>query len=75
MFFKKKFLILILSLSLFANEYENMSTQELIAIVGYVSPKDLKDFNKEMNNRKTFFTDSEWKLYKERLKATKSRRK
>ena len=37
--------------SLFAEDFSEMSTQELIAIMGYVKPANFKKFKKDTDNK------------------------
>ena len=54
--------------SLFAKEdYSEMSTQELIAIIGYVKDANKDSFIKELNSRITTMTEDERNLYKETI--------
>lgn len=56
---------------LFAANYSEMSTQELIAIMGYVDKKDQRDFNKEIKSRVPTMTAQEKAKYKENLSKKK----
>lgn len=62
---KKITLISLLLISfLFAKEdYSEMSTQELIAIIGYVKEDNKDSFLKELNSRISAMSDSEKELY------------
>ena len=54
--------------SLFAKEdYSEMSTQELIAIIGYVKDANKDSFIKELNSRISTMTEDERNLYKETI--------
>ena len=54
--------------SLFAKEdYSEMSTQELIAIIGYVKDANKDSFIKELNSRISTMTEDEINLYKETI--------
>ena len=54
--------------SLFAKEdYSEMSTQELIAIIGYVKDANKDSFIKELNSRISTMTEDEKNLYKETI--------
>jgi hypothetical protein len=60
----KIFLTFILLLSLHAKEnFSEMSTQELIAIIGYVDSSDKSDFDKELSKRVSSMTDEQKRLY------------
>ncbi len=49
---------------LFAVDYSEMSTQELIAIMGYVEKNNEKDFNKELKSRIPTMNEKEKQKYK-----------
>ena len=54
--------------SLFAKEdYSEMSTHELIAIIGYVKDANKDSFIKELNSRISTMTEDERNLYKETI--------
>ena len=54
--------------SLFAKEdYSEMSTQELIPIIGYVKDANKDSFIKELNSRISTMTEDERNLYKETI--------
>lgn len=57
--------------TLFAENFSNMSTQELIAIMGYVKPHNQKAFEKELKSRISTMSTSEKKQYKQNLKRMK----
>ena len=65
---KKFFLILMLGGVLFANEFAKMSTQELIAVMGYVKPAKQVQFLRELKQREAFMDEKSKKLYKENMK-------
>lgn len=65
------FLFLMLSIPLFAVDYSEMSTQELIEIMGYVEKKNVQKFNKELKNRVPTMNEKEKAKYKENLKKLK----
>jgi len=53
---------------LFAKEdYSEMSTQELIAIMGYVKDENKDSFNKELNLRIPNMSEQEKALYQENM--------
>jgi hypothetical protein len=66
---KKITVIFLLLLSfLFAKEdYSEMSTQELIAIIGYVKNENKDSFMKELNSRIPSMTEDEKVLYIETI--------
>lgn len=51
-----------------AENYSEMSTQELIAIMGYVKQENQKDFEKELKARFESMTEAEQKQYLDNLK-------
>ncbi len=72
----KKFLIfIILNLflisNLYAEDYSEMSTQELIAIMGYVKQENRYKFEKELKSRVPTMSQNERKKYEENLKKQK----
>ncbi len=69
---KKCLIILLLFMSsLVAENFSEMSTQELIAIMGYVKPENQKEFNKELKSRVSTMSDKEKQRYKKNLKELK----
>lgn len=69
---KKILFVLVLFLSsLWAENFSNMSTQELIAIMGYVKPHNQKAFEKELRSRISTMSAAEKKRYKENIKRMK----
>lgn len=67
---KKILLIISFALTLvFAKvDYSEMSTQELIAIMGYVEPQNKRDFIRELRSRVPTMSNSEKKRYQNNLK-------
>lgn len=67
---KKMLLIISFAITLvFAKvDYSEMSTQELIAIMGYVEPKNKRDFIRELNSRVPTMSNAEKKRYQNNLK-------
>ena len=65
---KKLFLIFLLSGFLFAEDYSSMSTQELIAIMGYVKNADEVKFLRELEKRVGYMKPKERKEYMKNLK-------
>lgn len=61
-------LITFLSSPLFAVDYSEMSTQELIAIMGYVEKKNVRKFRKELKSRVPTMSQRERSKYKKNLK-------
>lgn len=68
-------ILLILSLAVFsyAVDYSEMSTQELIAIMGFVAPENQKAFEKELAERVKSMTPEEKKRYEENLQKSKEK--
>lgn len=64
-------LVLFLTTPLLAVDYSEMSTQELIAIMGYVEKKNIKKFRKELQNRVPTMSTGERTKYKKNLKKMK----
>ncbi len=56
---------------LFAVDYTEMSTQELIAIMGYVEKKNQKEFKKELKQRVPTMSPKEKAKYKKNLEKLK----
>lgn len=59
--------------SLMAENFSNMSTQELIAIMGYVKPSNQKEFKRELQSRISTMSISEKKQYKKNLVKLKEK--
>lgn len=71
-----KKLILIFIFTLFATlacaeNFSEMSTQELISIMGYVEKKNLKKFENELKSRISTMSSKEKTLYQKNLKKMK----
>ncbi|RXK01023.1 DUF1104 domain-containing protein [Arcobacter sp. CECT 8986] len=63
------FVILIFFSSVFAKtDFSEMSTQELIAIMGYVKPHEQRNFNQELKSRIPTMSEKEKKAYKNNKK-------
>lgn len=59
---------LLLSFSLNAGEnFSEMSTQELISIMGYVKKDEVKKFRRELDSRLSSMSKKEKKTYKKNL--------
>ena len=69
------FLLFVLSLSLYGVDYTEMSTEELIAIMGYVKKPEKDKFLKELNARVDTMTPKEKKEYQKNLKKLKNQKK
>jgi len=72
----KKFLtsiliVVFLGSNLYAEDYSEMSTQELIAIMGYVKNENRHKFERELKNRVPTMSENERKKYQENLKKMK----
>jgi hypothetical protein len=66
------FITLLLSLSLYASEnFSEMSTQELISIMGYVKKAEVKKFTQELESRLSSMSSTEKKSYKKNLAKNK----
>jgi len=57
----------LLALSLFASNFVDKSTQELLAIIGYVDKKDEKALLDELRKRYPDMSAKEKQIYKERV--------
>ncbi len=55
---------------LFAVDYSEMSTQELIVIMGYVDKKNQNKFEKELKSRVPTMSPKEKTLYEKNLKKS-----
>ncbi len=62
---------LIFASSLFAEDFSEMSTQELIAIMGYVKPANFKKFKVELESRVSSMSAKEKSKYKKNLPKMK----
>ena len=71
----KKFILIISLVFLYntanATDYSEMSTQELIAIMGYVKPAEQKKFVRELESRIPTMNSKEKATYKKNLKKMK----
>jgi len=66
------FLIVLLTSSVYAKDnFSEMSTQELISIIGYVKEGDVRKFKAELKSREKNMNASEKKMYKANLKKKK----
>ncbi len=70
---RRIFALLIMVSFLFAKvDYSQMSNEELIALIGYVSPKNQKEFDDEIQKRKKTFSKDELEKYEQiKLKQLK----
>ena len=57
-------------------DYSEMSTEELIAIMGYIKEKNKKEFKKELNQRVPTMNERERRFYEKNLhnKSSKDKR-
>jgi len=63
---------LFLSSLLYAEEnFSEMSTQELISIIGYVKKENIEQFKKELDLRVKNMSEEEKKIYKKNLEILK----
>ncbi len=63
---KKLVILLLFGSFLFAKvDYSQMSNEELIALIGYVSMQNQEDFLKELEKRKRNFSEEELEKYQE----------
>lgn len=58
--------LLIFSFAFSKADYSQMSNEELIALIGYVSKKNLKDFNEELKKRLPTFSKEEKQQYEQK---------
>jgi len=66
------FIALLFSSTLFAGEnFSEMSTQELIAIMGYVKPHEKSKFEKELQSRLPNMSPTEKAKYEKNLQKVK----
>lgn len=61
------FLLLFFVTSVYAENFTEMSTQELIAIMGYVKPNNQTKFQRELQNRISTMSKKEKKMYQKNL--------
>lgn len=66
-------LLLITSLLYGEENFSEMSTQELVSIIGYVKQADLKKFKKELEIRVKTMDEAEKKAYKSNLEKLKQK--
>ncbi|MEN8717222.1 MAG: DUF1104 domain-containing protein [Sulfurovum sp.] len=60
--------LLIISFSFAKEDYSEMSTEELIAIMGYIKENNKKEFKKELQQRVPTMNSREKKFYERNLK-------
>ena len=69
-------MLLLIATALVAKvDYSEMSNQELLALMGYVAPKNQAAFEKELNSRKPFFTKQEREKYRQNSTNIPQKRK
>ena len=67
-----KLLLMLLCFSfVYCENFSEMSTQELIAIMGYVKPAKINNFKRELNSRLSTMNASEKKEYLKNVKKMK----
>ena len=66
------FITLLFSTLLYGENYSEMSTQELISIMGYVDKSNIKKFEVELSSRVSTMTKEEKKMYQKNLKKLKN---
>lgn len=71
--FKPLFISLFFIQSAFCVDYSEMSTQELLAIIGYVKPANQKKFIKELESRKTNMNKKEKAIYEKNKQKLNSK--
>lgn len=54
-----------------ATNFNSMSNEELIALIGYVKPEEKKEFEKVLNERKDSFSKKEKEQYEKNIKRAK----
>lgn len=64
---KKIILICLLTLHALAIDYSEMSTQELLALIGYVAPENQQAFYRELQLRIPTMTPGERAIYESAL--------
>jgi len=66
------FSLLFIGVSLFASvDYSSASTEELLAMMGYVPTKNIQAFRQELNQRLSTMSIKEKKIYKQNIKKMK----
>ena len=64
--------LLLISLLYAGENFSEMSTQELISIMGYVKKDNLEKFKKELESRAPKMSEEEKKAYEKNLEKEKS---
>lgn len=67
------FALILFTLSLHAENFSEMSTQELIQIMGYVKSDNKAKFERELQSRVSTMTQQERKEYQKNLEKLKKR--
>lgn len=65
------FLLFLFATHAFAENFSEMSTQELIAIMGYVKPNNQEKFEKELKSRVNAMSSKEKDEYQKNLSKMK----
>ncbi len=63
--------LLLISILYAGENFSEMSTQELISIMGYVKKDNLEKFKKELESRVVNMSEAEKKAYKKNLQKIK----
>ena len=63
--------LLLISLLYAGENYSEMSTQELISIMGYVKKENIEKFKKELESRVLTMSEAEKKAYEKNLQKIK----
>lgn len=66
-------LVFIFSISSYAVDFSEMSTQELIEIMGYVKKENQHKFEKELKSRISTMSQNEKKQYEKNLQKMKNK--
>lgn len=66
------FSLMLITVSLFAKvDFSEMSTEELLAMIGYVKPANQKSFQQELDARYPKMSEKDKKIYIKNLKKQK----
>lgn len=63
--------LLLISILYAEENFSEMSTQELISIMGYVKKENLEKFKKELDSRVAKMSEAEKKAYEKNLQSLK----
>jgi len=67
------FIICFILTPIFAVDFSEMSTQELIEIIGFVKKENRAKFNKELKSRVSTMSSKEKEQYKKNIEKTKQK--